>query len=667
MSRHRHIHHIKNGVSLRSVVDKEYNNSTILTKALELDKIYWKQWITQKVNIFKITYKKSWAALLTKHNNNEEIASKELYDNLKLVSLKLFKNKIEEVEKRNKLRIQKIKENKSKTSVDMINYYDLKNYDFSKHMQNILDPSEMETYNKKFMEIFHNEKPLIKINDTNKDSEPYIYFIITEEPDYWTDKLDEYDLKIERLQPYFNSFKSVSNIKEFLIRLGFIQTFDNNDYDLSDSKNRKHISFIYYNDNFRVSTYFKTFAYLKNKFDKTSLRCIGYKNLLYLNLEKNYPREISDFIARSIIIDNNNKTETLTKEYLKIHIIDKYTENGYVFDDTITAEEIYIVRPVEYIGDIRYTAAVGSNIYILNFKNSDDDTLKKNLAEIKKLLETTYYTFIVSKFINTKKINNRIFHIRCNINSSITIFPKPETLTPDTSQKYIMKAFINKKNPIRMSDTSSENDSPKSYNNINTHSIGEYQIFPDDIPTEIISQELHAHYLSQISDITHKVFSVLKNEVQLYPDCHSAFQEFGFDFMIGENDKVYLAEVNVDGGFYYFQDNKEIYQNKYMILNNQDSIIHGILTPLFVNKKYDIIKPEYNTFIQVNITDDLALEKDRKGKRIYAPLKQRGPEPYRNRKTYLNNLRRRITSTKRGQTNTHTRTQTHRQTLLSGK
>jgi hypothetical protein len=374
------------GVSIKNATSRKLDNSnnSILQNAMELDKIYWNEWITDQVNKFKKHYKKSWETLLKKHNNNNEIATKELYDKLKLVRIKLFEKKITEVENRNKLRIQKTRESIDKGFINYINY-DLKDHEFSQHMQYILDPSEMDAYNKNFMNLFHSEKPIIKSNNSyiNKGRDPHIYFIITEEPDYWNDKLIEYGLEMEKIQPYFNAFKSVSYIKEFLLRLGFFQTFDNNDYDFPDRANKKHISFIYYNDNFRVSTYFKTFAYLKNKFDKTSLQCIGYKNLLYINLEQLYPSEISNFIARSIIIENNTKTKTLTREYLKKNIIDKYTENGYVFDDTITTEEIYIVRPVEYKADIRYTAAIGSSIYILNFTKGEDDTiLQKNISEM---------------------------------------------------------------------------------------------------------------------------------------------------------------------------------------------------------------------------------------------------------------------------------------------
>ena len=52
-------------------------------------------------------------------------------------------------------------------------------------------------------------------------------------------------------------------------------------------------------------------------------------------------------------------------------------------------------------------------------------------------------------------------------------------------------------------------------------------------------------------EIIKKVFNILKTHVQIYGDCESGFQEYGFDFMIGKNGNVYLAEVNVEPGILF--------------------------------------------------------------------------------------------------------------------
>lgn len=629
----------KKGVSISSIfeeVGKESNNA-ILKNSVELDKIYWKQWMPLLVKDFKTDYPDSWQAVLSKNNGNIENATKEVYDNVKLNTLKTYGEKFNEVVRRNKLRIEKTKATEQST-LAKYKSFDFRDQDFSKHMANILTDTDFAKYNKKVSESYKTDLPMIKPSKSNPEQDPLIYFIITEEPEYWLTRIEEYDLKMEPLHRCYNSFKSVSELKEFAIRLGFNQTFDNNEYTYQERKFMKHIAFIYYNDVFRVSTYFKTFAYLKNKLDKMSMHCINYKNLLYLNIEKYFPNEISNFMARSIIIDNTTKSEKLNRDFLRRNIMDKYTKTGFIFDTAINEREKYIARPVEYKEDIRYSASLGSDIYILNFEN-DDDMLKENLEKISKLLETTYHSFIISKYINTKKLNNRFFHIRSNVNGSLTILPELGTLKPDyTTKKYCMKAFIPKKNLILMKSNESTDDSIKSYSNMNTHAIGEYRVFPDDIPTSIISPELYNNYMEQMANIVLKVFTVLKNEVQLYPDCESAFQEFGFDFMIGNNDQVYLAEVNIDGWFYNFQDKQSILQHKYMLLNNQESIILGILTPLFLTGEYHTNSKEYDSFLQVNISDDVENEPSRKRKPIKAKSMQRGPLTRKNTLTYMTRL-----------------------------
>ena len=633
-------------------------------KAIEpLEGIYWGSMIDYEVSMFKATYSDSWnkfklnfianeasRAIESRraHEDNESTeinepgrtnetnesmsanetnATKALRKKIFLWRVTSFNEYMNEVTNRNKKRIEL--ENK-KTAQDY-QPYTPESFVYNYLMQEILTDKDKEKYARR-VQLAVGETPLISLQFP-KDKLPFRFFIITEEPGWWSGKIDEYkgygvSMDKEKNIYSFNSLKPVNDIKEFMIRSGFIQTFSND--------SNKIIDLIYFNDYFRVRTYYNTPAYIKNGIAKESITCVNHKDLLYENLRAKYPDNIHDFMASSIIVNEANMDPYLTRDGLRKNLVAIYSQ----YDDAITPNEIYIVRPVAYKADFRFRAAIGSEILILNAMHEGDFNSK--IAKIKELLKSRYETIIISKFIETKLINGYTFHLRAFTIVSVTklkkqyINPKDGSLTEEKKNKYFMHGFLSHKVAFRVSSKPTSTTTREELVNydaeINTHgSNSMYQIFPDDIigvkktgtQNNIFTDEEIQSYLTQMGEIMNKVFSVLKKDIQIYHETESGFTEFGFDFMIGANGKVYLPEVNQEGGFYSYVDRTQINQAKYLTLNNsiQSMMVKGILNPVLFSGEYYKNNPKYDNFVQIIISYNLYNEPERKRK----PIKEEEP------------------------------------------
>lgn len=592
-------------------------------KTKPLEGIFWGKMIDKMVIGFKSTYPNSWTQFKERFNDNEEIATQKLRENIFVSHVIYFNEYMDEVKKRNQKRIDL---ELSKTAKDYKPYIPDVFVD-RKFMHDIMTEEDK----KKYLQSLEMRIGLSPLKPTEIAGKlPYRFFIITEEPDWWVDKITEYEsygisMDKEKAIKSFNALKPVNDIKEFMIRSGFIQTFSNAD--------NRIIDLIYFNDNFRVRTYYLTPAYIKNGFAKDSISCVNNKDSLYTNLLKTYPsEEVHKFMARSIIVDSSSNMETvLTADYLFQHLVSPDADN---YDDAITQDPIYIARPVAYKADDRYRAAIGNEILILNGNVTNQDDFNNKIAQIKQLLRDRYKTIIISKFIKTKLINGHTFHLRGFTFASVTKL-KDEYIKKDGSEiqktateiPYFMHAFLNHKFALLMSSKkNSVINTLTNYNDVNTHNFGEYEIFPDDIKEEIdtitnvniFSDDEIKSYLGQMVEIMRKVFTVLAKDIQIYPETESGFSQFGFDFMIGANGKVYLPEINQEGGFYNFTNRNQINPSKYLTLNNgiQSMIIKGILNPVLFTGEYYKNHPEYDNFTQITISEDLEKNVNRNKKPI---------------------------------------------------
>jgi len=171
---------------------------------------------------------------------------------------------------------------------------------------------------------------------------------------------------------------------------------------------------------------------------------------------------------------------------------------------------------------------------------------------------------------------------------------------------------------IRSSDTikDTQNDSID-YNTINTHSSTEgLKIYPMDLlKLELIDETDVTNYKEQMINIIIKVMNIFKLNCQIYEETENGFMELGFDFMIGLNDKIYLAEINTDLGISDYRDSERTIPSMYNILNDNilNTIIRGIIEPVLVTNKYIHNLPEYDGFTEIIISENLENEPGREG------------------------------------------------------
>jgi len=474
------------------------------------------------------------------------------------------------------------------------------------------------------------EQILTKEEDFNEYKKTYTqkyfktndkYFILIGEENFWQNKMNsdifKDKLKIEKMYYSYDTNRIVSMLKEYLIRLGYTQTF---------IPTKSNIDLVYYNSIFSNNIYYKTPAKIKNVVSESSTLNIIHKDKLYLNMCKFNPEEKPlDCMAASIVVyyTDRDKENKISKEYLKEHILDQYLGK---YDNTITETEHYIVRPVQFIEDPRFSAGVGGGIIILNFTNDTPDNILQSKKNILALLEK-YKSVIISKFIHTRTFDKKIINLRTIVFASITKLEKQE--------HYNLRSYLCHIMEIMSSETNTDSQSAiTSYNNVNTHSnVEDFKIYPMDLlKLKLITEEDVKNYKKQMINIIRKVMNIFKLECQIYNETENGFMELGFDFMIGLNNKIYLAEINTDIGLFDFRNSKQLLTSQYSLYNNNmmDTVIRGIIEPVLITNKYinnfdnfDNVNnlDEYDGFTEIVISENLENERGREN----WPIKEKLP------------------------------------------
>lgn len=464
----------------------------------------------------------------------------------------------------------------------------------------LTNPADLDTYKKKYKRKY--------FKTTEK------YFILIGEENFWQNKMNsdrfKDSLAIEKMYYSYDTYRIVSMLKEYLTRLGYTQTFIHD---------KPGIDLVYFNNTFTNNLYYKTPAKIKNALLETSTANIMNKDDLYINMVKVHGiKKTLDCFAASIVVYSTDSLEDkimkTSQWYLKEQILDKYDGTHDVkYDDAITVAEHYIVRPVQFIADPRFSAGCGGGIIILNFgKDVSPETIQQSQKNILKLLEK-YKSVIISKFINTRAINGTLFNLRTTVFASITKL--------DGKPHYNLRSYLCHFMDIMSSDTNLLEGQSQSnitnYNSMNTHSTSaNFKIYPIDLlKLGIIVDAEVAEYKRQMIIIIKKVMDIFKLKCQIYPETENGFMELGFDFMIGANHKVYLAEINTDLGFFDFRDSNDLITSLYSLYNNNimNTVIRGIIEPVLVTNKYIHNLPEYDGFTEIIITENLDDDPGREG------------------------------------------------------
>jgi len=483
---------------------------------------------------------------------------------------------------------------------------------------------------------------VIKVNYA-KEHETYTkddnVFIITEDTEFWNgERLDLFD-QFENLH---TNLKKYNKIYNFALHNTTLLT----DYLKSDKIQLKqsynpetpaNVKLVYYNSNYRTPTYNLTPSLVKNRLDTDSLTCIKYKDFLYENLILLEPTNHS-FMPNSVIITNANR-DLLTLEYLNENINGYYRDNQEP-DNPINLDEIFIVRPVDYKDNVKYTGSFGADIIIIDNKNGTKEMSNQKIQDSLKLLDT-YNSIIVSKYLKSKiiklqtytetegvKEHNHIIHLRVRVLASVIYNPKTHKYEMFGHIIKVGTMYYNEKpinihnNTSNTSNTSNtENTKAIDYSDINTHHYP--KLFDDNDNNEL--NKKYKIYYEQIIHIINRVLNVLKSRIQIYPETTHSFDDLALDLIINENDRVYLAEVNNNSGVIShriekviserFKDKPELrdllikdYAEYLDVYTNTlfNTIINGILEPIFTNNTP--IPGDYKDFTTIQISSDLANE-----------------------------------------------------------
>lgn len=502
--------------------------------------------------------------------------------------ISLTNNSLKETKTRTEILIEEERKNPDKYKY----YKDFENFIDDPFIKQILqNPADLTKYTETL------KKRYFKTNDK--------YFILTAEENFWHNKINLPEFKdilnIEKTYYSYDTYRNIFMLKEYLIRLGYTQTF------IPDKPN---IDLVFFNNNYTNNIYWNTPAKIKNVLSEFSIQHIIHKDRLYQNMIiTNGEEDTLQFMPASIVIyshdTDENKNKYISKEYLKENILNKYNK----FDDAITKTEHYIIRPVNFIADPRMTAGVGGGILILNFNDTNDAETTQTQTKILELLKK-YKSIIISKFIYTKPVLKKLFNLRTTVLTSITKLKEDEHYNLRCYLCHIMDIMSSKN-----THNTTEQSQITTYDSMNTHeTAAEFKLYPMDfIKLELITKEQIEDYKKQIIEIIKKVMNIYKLVCQIYPETENGFIELGYDFMIGLNNKVYLAEINTDAGYFDYRDSNHLITSQYAIYNDNimNAIIRGIIEPVLFTNVYIKNIPEYDGFTEIIISKNLEGEKGR--------------------------------------------------------
>jgi hypothetical protein len=356
-----------------------------------------------------------------------------------------------------------------------------------------------------------------------------------------------------------NVFVLFVNIKESNIHLDKLRKYLSN-YNLTEETYitgyDKKPEFIWFRHINEFDQKIQNYYYSINCFAISRLlniNCICDKYELYVNMKKYFPNTYSDFMPKSLKLENNTP---------------------------FISNSVFIARPVN---EIKTNARCHSGTGILVYDS------EKTLHETKKKMLNKYDKVIVSEYIkNPLLFKKKKMHLRCHMFVTIInnvyegyLYDSYKVLT--ALKEYNTYDFQNK----------DVHDS---------HSRKDYRdyLFPNDFTSEntdyLITEKIIEKIYNDIREISKKMVLILKDKAKCPKNAKNAFHLFGFDVLIDENLKVYLLECNrfcdITSG------NPEICNFDFDRFFNWVNDI--ILTPLFDKNKTINIKP---SFINTSLLD----------------------------------------------------------------
>ena len=290
-------------------------------------------------------------------------------------------------------------------------------------------------------------------------------------------------------------------LQEYMHAANYLET--------TNTSGRPFLLWIEMMENFRFDTkYFDTRCYLMNLLENRSKEIICNKQNLYFNFNKFIPAKCREYMAESWELSVFIHNQDLQR---------RITENN----------EVFIVRPAG-VG-----AWGGRDIYVVN-----------NLAALKMATRQTkkYNKVLISKYIdNPLLLDNRKFHVRLYflvglidgyfVSEMLGFFKLFKAVSP-----YKKADWIN----TDIHDTHFRgNDIDLIYPYIEPpHGIANTK------DNQQVIKNMKNIYIPKFKDCLHEISMMIKDQIAKYEQSTNAFEVFGCDFLITDDDNIVLMEIN---------------------------------------------------------------------------------------------------------------------------
>jgi hypothetical protein len=332
-------------------------------------------------------------------------------------------------------------------------------------------------------------------------------------------------------------------LQEYLAGLGFHET--------DDANARLVIMWTEMLENYKFdSRYFKTESFIMNQLDD-SKEIITNKANLYENFKKHYPQQCKEFMATSWPLKSFMKT---MQDNPRDNPRDK---NKYGYGNWNGGA--YIVRPAGK------GAFSGKDIYIVSNPRQIADAYNKT-RKYEKVLISEYIT-------NPLLLDKRKFHLR--------VYFMVGLLNNDSDGDiFVSKVFDFCKvfKAIKPYFTHAGQVGDWDDKNIHdTHARGNPRdiFWPYDVPS-YLREAFQNIYMPKIRECLRFVSKFIQGKIMRYPQSRNAFEIFGCDFLITDDDRVILMEINDKVGYGCLTTEATLKFSQLYF----DIIIKYILTPL---------------------------------------------------------------------------------------
>jgi hypothetical protein len=317
--------------------------------------------------------------------------------------------------------------------------------------------------------------------------------------------------------------------------------FNKRDFnEITNRNNKPFLLWIELMENNKFDTqYFYTQCYLMNILNDDKI-IITNKSNLYFNFKKYYPEKCKEYMAQSWnfkeFIRNSNLVDKITKE-----------------------NKVFIVRPAA-VG-----AYSGKDIYVTTNKNELDAAIE-GTKRYEKVLISEYITNPL--LFNGKKFHLRLYFLVGLIDGFLV------------SKLFDFYEILTATKPYKKTEWTD-----KDIHDTHFHGSDVDIIYPINIIDSQFYNNYLFKYLPKIKDCFLHVSKFIVGKIGMYSQTKNAFEIFGCDVLIKDDDSIVLMEIN-DKVEYVMKSTDSTIKLSKMYFN---TIIDNILNPILNNKPIDSI------------------------------------------------------------------------------